>query len=183
MTSAGPAPLGEEELARLRALLDRQDIEDCLSRIARGSDRFDRELFISGFHPDAVISTGNRTSSREESFESGMSAHETGTRATLHCLSNLTCEIDGDTAHVETYYIYAARNRDEASWAAAGRYVDQFAKRDGAWAIVFRHLFMEWTGKLQPNTVDMFAGLEDREDRIRSVRGRDDASYLRPLQP
>jgi hypothetical protein len=183
MTNASSTTLGADELTRMREVIARQDIQDCLSRIARGSDRFDRDLFVSGFHPDAVISTGNHSSSREETFEDGKAMHDDGTFATLHCLSNLTCEIDGDTAHVETYYIYAARNRDETNWAAAGRYIDQFEKRDGLWAITFRHLLMEWTGKMQPNAIAMFEGVDAKKTRLSAARGREDASYLRPLKP
>jgi hypothetical protein len=182
MTNAGSAPLSAGELDRMRALINRQDILDCLSRIARGSDRFDRELFVSGFHPDAVVSTGNSMDSPDESFESGVAMHDAGTFATLHCLANFTCEIDGDTAHVETYYIYAAHDRDESNWAAAGRYVDQFERREGVWGIVFRHLLMEWTGRMQPNAIAMFEGVDSKKSRLSPARSRDDVSYLRPLK-
>src|SRR3984893_5830926 len=47
-----------EKLARLQHLLERQDILDCLIRFSRGMDRFDRELFLSAFHSDAVIAAG-----------------------------------------------------------------------------------------------------------------------------
>jgi hypothetical protein len=47
-----------ERLARLERLADRQDILDCLTRFSRGMDRFDRELFLSAFHPDATIAAG-----------------------------------------------------------------------------------------------------------------------------
>ena len=51
-----------DRLARLDALLDRQDILDCLTRFSRGIDRFDKALFLSAFHPDAVIAAGTRRS-------------------------------------------------------------------------------------------------------------------------
>jgi len=44
---------------RLGVLLDRPDIHDCLCRISRAIDRFDRELFLSGYHDDAVIDAGS----------------------------------------------------------------------------------------------------------------------------
>src|SRR5207302_4545034 len=47
-----------EKLARLEQLLERQDILDCMVRFSRGMDRFDRELFLSAFHADAVIAAG-----------------------------------------------------------------------------------------------------------------------------
>lgn len=36
-----------------------RDILDCLTRFSRAMDRFDRALFLSAFHDDAVIAAGN----------------------------------------------------------------------------------------------------------------------------
>lgn len=44
---------------RLERLLDRQEITDCLTRFSRGIDRFDKPLFLSAFHTDAVIAAGD----------------------------------------------------------------------------------------------------------------------------
>jgi hypothetical protein len=175
--------MSAKEFARMRALLDRQDIEDCLSRIARGTDRFDRNLFLSGFHEGATVSVGGAANSAEETYEGGRAMHAQGTFATLHCLSTMSCEIDGNTAHVETYHIYCARNLDETNWAAAGRYIDQFERRDGIWAVVFRHIVVEWTGKMTPNAIAMFEGVAKDKGRLSPSRSRDDVSYLRPLRP
>ena len=49
----------DHRAARLEELLGRQDILDCLTRFSRGMDRFDRELFLSAFHPDAEIAAGD----------------------------------------------------------------------------------------------------------------------------
>ena len=38
----------------LRELLDRQAILDCIHRYCRGVDRFDREMVLSVYHPDAI---------------------------------------------------------------------------------------------------------------------------------
>jgi hypothetical protein len=46
------------QAARLAQLLDRQDILDFLIRFSRGMDRFDRDIFLSAFHPDATIAAG-----------------------------------------------------------------------------------------------------------------------------
>ena len=39
-------------------LWDREQIRQCLHRYARGVDRFDRELILSAFHPDALDEHG-----------------------------------------------------------------------------------------------------------------------------
>lgn len=173
--------LTADEIVGLREVISRQQIFDCLSRISRGADRFDRDQFLSGYHPDALIGAGTVFGGPEETFEAGRALHDAGTVATLHCLGNHTCEFAGDSAHAETYYIYTARNRDGTNWAAAGRYIDQFERRDGAWRIIYRYVVMEWTGKLLENAVAMFADAPGHE-RLRTARSHEDASYLRPLR-
>ena len=111
--------------ARLQELIDRQDILDCLARICRGTDRFDEAMFVSGFHGDAVIQSGSYSGGPAETYAGGAAAHAESTKFTLHCLSSHACEIAGDHAHAETYYLYNANNRDGTNWSAAGRYLDR----------------------------------------------------------
>jgi SnoaL-like domain len=105
-------------LVRLARLLDRQDILDCLTRFSRGMDRFDRDLFVSAFHGDAVIAAGDFVGCPSDLYDWASARHEQGQVATHHNLLNNTCDIDGDTAHSETYYLFAARNRDDTNWIA-----------------------------------------------------------------
>lgn len=166
---------------RLQELVDRQDILDCLARICRGTDRFDRDLFLGGFHPDAVIQSGNFSGAPAETFEGGAAAHADGTKFTLHCLSSHSCEIDGDSAHAETYYLYNANNRDGTNWSAAGRYLDRFERRDGTWRIAFRCITVEWSGRLLENAIPMFDDLTADAQALLPMRDRTDPSYRRPL--
>ena len=61
-----------ETFARLIHLIDRQDILDCLTRFSRGMDRFDRELFLSAFHPDAFIAAGDFVGGPEALYRVGV---------------------------------------------------------------------------------------------------------------
>ncbi len=170
-----------EKLARLEALLERQEIADCLTRFSRGMDRFDRALFLSAFHEDAVIAAGSFVGSAADCYDWAMPMHEAGQVATQHNLLNLTCEIDGATAHTETYYLFAGRNRDESNWLAGGRYLDRLEKRDGAWRIAFRTNVIEWSG-LAPTMPIPFADIPDITGNGAAARSKDDPSYRRPLQ-
>lgn len=178
-----PVTVSATEFARMRELLDRRDIEDCIARIARGADRFDRELYLSGCHAGAQSSVGGQTRLAEESFEGGKAMHAQGTVATLHCPTTLNCDIVGDLAHAESYYTYYARSLDESRWAAAGRYLDQFERRDGVWGLVFRRITVEWTGKMSPMELDILEAAEAEKHRFSTSRDRADPSYLRPLKP
>jgi hypothetical protein len=93
--------LDADREARLDRLLDRQDIQDCLLCFSRGMDRFDKELFLSAFHPDAEIAAGPYVGGPVALYDWISAIHEAGQVATHHNLLNLTCDIDGDTAHAE----------------------------------------------------------------------------------
>ena len=167
-------------VARLEQLLDRQDILDCLVRFSRAMDRFDRDLFLSAFHPDAVISAGEFVGGPEDIYDWASDLHEQGQSATQHNLLNHSCEIDGEVAHTETYYLFVGRNRDESNWMAGGRYVDRLERREDQWRIALRCNAIEWSGTL-PTTDIPFADVLDIHLKGVAARSEEDLSYLRPL--
>ena len=169
-----------DQLARLERLVDGQDITDCLTRFSRGMDRFDRDLLLSAFHPDAVIAAGDFVGSPPELYDWARAMHEQGQIATQHNLLNNTCDIGGDTAHSETYYLFAARNRDESNWIAGGRYFDRLERRDGQWRIALRTNVIEWSGMV-PTMPIPFADVADINVNGVPARDRTDPSYQRPL--
>ncbi len=164
---------------RLALLVDRQDILDTVTRFARAMDRFDRELFLSAFHADAVIDAGSYVGGPAELYDWARDLHDAGQSATLHNLLNHSCEVDGDVAHAETYYLFIGRNRDETNWSAGGRYLDRFERRDGAWRIAFRRTTLEWSG-LVPTTPLPFADVPDLNASGAPARDASDPSYQRP---
>jgi hypothetical protein len=169
-----------DKLARLGELLDRQDIFDSLIRFARGMDRFDREAFLSAFHPDAQVAAGTFVGQPDALYAWARDMHEAGQSATHHVLLNHSCELDGDTAHTETYYLFAARNRDDSNWIAGGRYLDRFERRDGAWKIAVRSTVIEWSGVL-PTMPIPFGDVPGIHLNGVVSRDHDDISYRRPL--
>jgi hypothetical protein len=169
-----------ERLARLEQLLERQDILDCLIRFSRGMDRFDRELFLSAFHPDAVIAAGEFVGDPAALYDWASRLHDQGQSATHHNLLNHTCDIDGDTAHTETYYLFVGRNRDDTNWIAGGRYIDRLERRGGAWKIALRTNAIEWSGMV-PTMPIPFAEVPDINLNGAPARSREDPSYRRPL--
>ncbi|WP_317932287.1 nuclear transport factor 2 family protein [Halioxenophilus sp. WMMB6] len=169
-----------DNYARLATLLDRQDIYDCLVRFSRGMDRFDRELFLSAFHDDALLSAGEYVAGPAEIYDWAQPLHEHGQVATQHNLLNHSCEIDGDSAHSEIYYLFIGRNRDDSNWLAGGRYLDRFERRNGEWKIAYRHNVIEWSGSA-PSLPIPFAEVADLHLNGLSLRNKEDPSYWRPL--
>jgi hypothetical protein len=165
---------------RVRTLLDRQDILDCLTRFSRGMDRFDRALFLSAFHEDATIAAGPFVGGPSELYAWAQAMHEQGQIATHHNMLNHTCEIAGEVAHTETYYLFAARNRDDSNWIAGGRYIDRLERRNGAWRISLRTNAIEWSGMV-PTMPIPFADVPGISANGAPSRDKNDPSYQRPL--
>lgn len=178
--SATPQTGDHERYARLEQLLERQDILDCLIRFSRGMDRFDRELFLSAFHSDAVIAAGEFVGGPQDLYEWASALHEQGQSATHHNLLNHSCEINGDSAHTETYYLFVGRNRDATNWIAGGRYIDRLERRDGVWKIALRTTAIEWSGMV-PTTAIPFSEVPDINVNGIPARNKEDPSYRRPL--
>lgn len=166
--------------ARIDAMLDREAIRDALSRFSRGMDRFDREAYLSAFHDDAEMAAGPFVGSARDCWEWAVPMHEEGQLLTHHSLLNITIDLDGDTAHTETYYMFVARNRDESVVLAGGRYVDRFEKRNGDWRIALRTNIIEWA-TMPPAIPPPFSEVADIALNGVSSRSKDDPSYLRPL--
>jgi hypothetical protein len=165
---------------RLEQLLARQDILDCLNRFSRGMDRFDRELFLSAFHPDAVIAAGPFVGDPDALYDWASKLHDHGQSATHHNLLNHTCDLDGDVAHTETYYLFVGRNRDETNWIAGGRYIDRLERRPSGWKIALRTNAIEWSGMV-PTLPIPFADVPGIHLNGAPSRNRTDPSYQRPL--
>jgi hypothetical protein len=106
--------------------------------------------------------------------------HEAGQVSTHHNLLNVTIDLDGDTAHTETYYLFVGRNRDETNWIAGGRYVDRLERRQGEWKIALRTNVVEWSGMVP--TMDIpFGDVPGIELNGVAARSPEDISYRRPL--
>jgi hypothetical protein len=179
-SSATSRNIDPDRLSRLEHLLDRQDIVDCLTRFSRGMDRFDRDLFLSAFHPDAIIAAGEFVGGPMPLYEWASNLHETGQFSTSHNLLNVTCDIDGDTAHTETYYLFVGRNRDGTNWIAGGRYIDRLERRAGVWKIVLRCNAIEWSCMVSAADIP-FANVPGIHLNGIASRSKEDISYRRPL--
>lgn len=124
---------------RLRELVDRQEILDALYRYSRGLDRADHALAASAYHDDAVDDHGAVVASGRELVDWAIAMHEEKDISHCHVLGgNVTIDLDGDTAHVESYFFTFCREKKKPNMLSTGRYVDRFERRDGKWAIAAR---------------------------------------------
>lgn len=167
-------PLNIEELAReLRYVRDRLDIVDCINRYCRGVDRLDVELLKTAYHPDAMDDRGAFVGHPSE-YIAWLLPILKDAAGTSHNVSNISCEIQGDTAHAESYVITCVWSKDGKSVVMGGaRYIDRLERRQGVWALAHREAPMDFTFRALTQQLPSGA--------LGGVRSRDDRSYMRPL--
>jgi hypothetical protein len=152
-----------------RFLLDRQEILDCVSRYCRAVDRHDRELLASVFHPDAAVDLGEWAGPVRDLVAWADETHRGQDLSHSHNITSHSCEIDGDTAHAESYVIQARLQRDGRTvTVAGGRYLDRLERRNGEWRIALRQLVSDWSltadGSESHNTDGYVRGSWDKRD-------------------
>lgn len=185
-----------EELAKIVGeMQDREAIWQCLQRYCRGVDRFDREMILSAFHPDAMDDHGKMLGGPEEFVQWAFGQHEQAHLGHTHNLFNHYCELSEDVAHAETYFMFAGVNKRGTPLVLnGGRYLDRLEKRHGEWKIAYRTLVRDWglsDERPDPEKPSSFTSTrayltkEIREFLDQSPVGRRDSSdpsYKRPFE-
>jgi hypothetical protein len=169
-----------ELLRAMRYLKDRQDILDCIVRESRARDRQDSEQIAACWWPEGVDEHGAYTHRMPDYPERANAGHQANFHMTSHNITNHLCEIDGDTAHCETYVIGGLRWLDgHATSIAFGRYLDRLEKRDGEWRMLVRRCTIEMTADSDPSWLqaDAIKGF------LKPKWSREDPSYERPFVP
>ena len=98
---------------RVQLLVDRDEIHDVVMRYAAGVDRRDMEMVRACFAPDLEVEGwGGGFADRDSmiTYISGVAIFHT----TMHMFGNQYIEVDGDTAHVDTYAMLT-HHRDDAA--------------------------------------------------------------------
>ena len=130
----------------VRELLDRAAIHEVLLRYARGVDRRDFALVASCFMPGAAYD-GALAQSTIENALAALPERMARYHSTMHFLGNQLVELNGDTAHSETYAV--AYHRLTAGGVSqlrvvAIRYLDDLVRHVEQWRIQRRVVKMEW---------------------------------------
>jgi hypothetical protein len=146
----------------IRRLIDRQEITDVINLWSRGAQRKDWDLLRSCYHDDGLDLHGSIDGNVDEFVEWMKGYHATITQV-MFCNTNTIIEfVDDDHAFVETNCIGFQRYTRDAQDARvaflgpeyadkeveidmffAGRYLDQFDRRDGKWRIAKRVVVYE----------------------------------------
>ncbi len=167
----------ERTVAALKKLLDKQEIHDVLMRYCRGIDRCDADLLRSVYHADATDNHGQFNGKAAEFIPWALQSLRRDERTT-HFLCNELIEVDGDSAHCESY-LFAVHRRKSTDGTMTkdvsfgGRYVDRFERRAGVWRIAHRQVVFEWS------RVDPVEECYDLASFVTGQRSQDDVVYTR----
>ena len=167
--------LTERERASLRAALDRAEITETIYRYCRGVDRGDEELTRSTYQPDAIDSHGPFHGLGYDFAAICAEKIPAERLGVQHLVGNITIELDGNVARVESYFVASFRLRAEQDVIGqmGGRYLDRFERRAGGpWLVARRTVVKDWTlsdrvaADLAPSVHGYPEGRFDREDLV-----------------
>lgn len=165
----------------LQELYDRQKIHEVVTNYCRAVDRMDRDLLLSCYHPDAIDDHGFFVGGPEAFWQWAGHYHGNAQASHQHIITNHSCELTGDTAHTETYWMFAAMDAKDFSLSiGGGRYLDRMERRSGQWRIAARKCVADWGGVPVPSKVPPEFMAMLRGGGV-VARDRSDASYERPL--
>lgn len=136
-------------MADLETLLAEREIRQILFRYCHGIDRGDARLVESCYHDGAQDVHGKYRGDGKAFGAYAVGVLSGRYAATSHTLGQSLCDVDGDSAHVETYvvayHLSAEPAQDAHLYVFGGRYVDRFERRDGVWLIATRVVVRDWS--------------------------------------
>ena len=159
-------------------LLAREEITDVVKALARGTDRLDRELMASCYHPDG---TDDHNVFRGTGTEFAQWVVDTlpHFQATMHFIGPPLIRNERDVAKVDTYCVAHHVSKPDADGLQSDmvlglRYVDRFERRDGPWLIAARVCAFDWSYTV---AFDPARGFQFEDTWTLGARDRTDVTY------
>ncbi|HKV04136.1 MAG TPA: nuclear transport factor 2 family protein [Candidatus Acidoferrales bacterium] len=165
----GQTKSGDSLAARLRAVEDRQEIEQLLTGdYPRALDATDWKAYAALFAKDGTLIMGGGATKRtgpaaiEEYFKTlrlpAQPASATpspcpakpGSPRFEHVVTNLSVKIDGDMATDEAYWQTILTRDCKSVVAGAGHYEDTLKREDGRWRFYKREIFDDFPPRMAP---------------------------------
>lgn len=167
----------EVDAAAIRALLDKDAVREVSLRYTRGIDRHDVDLFLSAYHPDARDDHGSFIGLGTDFVEYANRVHAENWVCHQHYVTNQVIDLDGDTAHCESYFLAVLKRPDAICDLVGGRYIDRIERRAGVWAVADRICMVEWNIEGKPGEAAL-----DPTMFVAGAWDKSDPSYQRPLR-
>ncbi|MBI1178991.1 MAG: nuclear transport factor 2 family protein [Alphaproteobacteria bacterium] len=169
--------------AELRDLAARRDIQQAVMDYMRGQDRLLPDVQRRAFHDDAFVDAG-LFSGGPDAYVAFAQTFLSACKASQHLVGQMDIRVEGDTATGEVYFLAWHRiveDGEDKDLIVAGRYVDEYENRAGAWKIARRREIVDWARTDAP--ADDF--LRGQPSLHRGGRGTADFGVSRdwPLPP
>jgi hypothetical protein len=133
------------------------------------------------YHDDGVDEHGRTVNPGPGYAGWAHAVHAATSQAHLHNITAHVCEIDGDTAHAESYALVAMLSPDGTTTTLLnGRYIDRLERRDGVWKIAVRRSTAEVV--LTGDASMLHSPFFTEQSYLKGTRDRSDLSYERPLK-
>jgi len=166
----------ELDVAAVQAMLDKESVRAVSLRYTHGVDRHDGELLLSAYHPDAKDDHGAFIGSGADFVEHANRVHAQHWVSHQHYVTNQLIDLDGDTAHCESYFLAVLKRPDGICDLVGGRYIDRIDRREGVWAVADRICMVEWNIEGKPGGAPL-----DPTMFVTGAWDRSDPAYRRPL--
>jgi hypothetical protein len=133
---------------QLADLGDREAIRACLYRYCRGIDRCDEAALRDAYWPDATDRHGAYQGPASGFIDFAVAKLSKGLGRNVHMVGNITIELHGERAAVESYFLALQADKTPQGQARdtmlCGRYVDRFERRGGEWRVAARVVTYDW---------------------------------------
>ncbi|MBC7520245.1 MAG: nuclear transport factor 2 family protein [Sandarakinorhabdus sp.] len=163
---------------RLQTLIDKDAISDLVMAYCRAADRKDTALMRSLYHPDAVEDHGAFFRGPALAFIEKLPEIQAPIDILQHNITTHHIRLDGERAEGEVYVLAMHRVRraaDSFDVLVGGRYLDEYAKRGGAWKFARRAIVADWAHVWDPSIIAMDHGMV--AGSLIGSPGPDDPSY------
>ena len=135
--------MSEHVQVELETLLAKQAVRDALSRYCRGLDRMDKAMAYAVWHPDGTADYEGIFEGTGHGFIDWVWEAHAAMERHSHQITNVLTEVDGDRATSESYvtvllWLAGEGEGPQTEIASRGRYLDQWSRREGRWAIEHR---------------------------------------------
>jgi hypothetical protein len=161
---------------------ERNQIEQAVAAYCRGLDRFDREIALSPFAPDAVLNYSGIYVGDAPGFMDWVWPFHEKLELNIHRVANVFIERNpsGDLVS-ESYVTSLLRRRDRDDFVdrvGYGRYIDRWTETDRGLAIAERDYVNDVVTELKnPATGGSVAAPAEGVPALDARRGHDDPSY------
>jgi ketosteroid isomerase-like protein len=142
----------------LQEMLDEHQLRRLVHRYCRAVDRGDVAELRNLYHHDADDAHGGFSSGSAGDFIDQLIAARPYLRSMQHHVTTVNFAIDADIAEGEIYAIAThtfASGEHDVDVIVGGRYLDKYARREGAWKIVERAIVTDWAHVNDPSVVDL----------------------------